>query len=127
MQAATPVLQLTQSTEDTDVLVDGDALAAITKSVGGMVLNAEDGSTEPTASGHSGDSTPMRGPGMHGSISEGTQLKGTNARCNSVRFSQMEPVAMTRSPLTPDTVSPACSDAMQSKVQDAGHTPYSLP
>ena len=125
MQAATPVLELTQSTGDAGMLVDGDVLAAITKSVGSMALNPENECAKFIESGNSGDSSSMRVPSMHDKDDETATSKCTKARRSSVRFSQMEPVAVTRSPPSPETASPTCGDTMRSQILDAGHTPYS--
>lgn len=126
MRAETPLLQLTQSTEDADVLVNGDTVEAITNSVGTMMLNPDDECAESSESDNSGDSTSMRVSGMQDNDSQQTaQSKSTKARCSSVRFSKVESVAFTRSPPTPMNGSAACGDASRSQIQNAGHTPYS--
>lgn len=122
MQAETPVLLPTSSTEDADVLIEGNGLQKLTDSVGSMAL-CPDNKVRVTHSDGSNESMSMC---MSEAPEQDTQTPQTTkrtARRASVRFSLVETVAPT--PATPVEGSPACQTAAWSQLQDAGHTPYS--
>lgn len=122
MQAETPVLLPTSSTEDADVLVNGDNLQQAIDDDGSITLCA-DNKVKVTQSDGSDESMSMCASEGPGQDTQTSRTGKRTARRASVRFSQVEAVAPT--PPTPIQASPACHALAWSQVQDAGHTPYS--
>jgi hypothetical protein len=115
----TPVLQIA-SAADKDVLILDEALQAVTQSVGTMTLNPDDTCHVASDSGNSVDSTPMP---LSRTAKQHTQPH-PRTQHNSVRFSQVESVALTGP--SPSPLSTAAEPLLQSQIQHAGRTPYSV-